>query len=316
MNAKRMHEQGAAVARVNRVVSVAEGWVPGQEYGADPSEAGEPPDDVPADGLPSTYAPVPEQLSESAPPESAPPPEPGPPEPGPPEPGPPELAAPQPAPGPAAVLRAAFADRLPPGLGSARFSPGAKGMWALVVVALLAALVAGVAWWRSRAVPVAVPPPAVASRGPATASPGPSGTPILVDVAGRVRRPGVVRLPPGSRVQDAIKAAGGLRHGAGAGVLNLARPLVDGEQVLVGTHAPVAAAPPGGGPPGDPTEVVNLNTATLEQLDTLPGLGPVLARRILDYRTAHGPFRSVEQLKEVSGIGDARYADIEPRVRV
>jgi competence protein ComEA len=174
--------------------------------------------------------------------------------------------------------------------------PGRRGAAALVAVALAAVAVTGFVVWRGRPQPVDVPPP---PRVVATAA-TPSAALLVVDVAGDVRRPGLVRLPPGSRVADAIAAAGGLRPGATTEGLNLARKLVDGEQVLVGAGgaAPVAT----GASPG----VVDLNTATLADLDALPGVGPVLAQRILDWRTAHGAFASVDQLREVEGIGARR----------
>lgn len=152
----------------------------------------------------------------------------------------------------------------------------------------------------------------------------PSGPEIVVDVSGKVRRPGIHRLPAGSRVVDALQAAGGTRPGTDLGGLNRARFLVDGEQVVVGGPAPAAGpAVPGsaaggasgsGGAPG-PTAPVSLSTATVDQLETLPGVGPVLAQHIVDYRTRHGGFRSVDQLREVNGIGDRRFADLRPLVR-
>ncbi|KIE25211.1 DNA-binding protein [Streptomyces sp. MUSC 125] len=144
---------------------------------------------------------------------------------------------------------------------------------------------------------------------------------IVVDVSGKVRKPGVRRLPAGSRVADALRAAGGVRPGTSTEGLNRARFLVDGEQVVVG--APVAAvalpAPVGGVAPGTtgagPWSPVSLNTATVDQLDALPGVGPVLARHIIDYRTRHGGFRSVDDLRHVSGIGDRRFTDLRNLVR-
>ncbi|KOX02541.1 DNA-binding protein [Streptomyces sp. NRRL B-1140] len=148
---------------------------------------------------------------------------------------------------------------------------------------------------------------------------------IVVDVGGKVREPGIHRLPPGSRVADALQAAGGVKPGTKTDGLNRARFLVDGEQVIVGGPAP--AGGPGmsgtapGGPAGvtggvaGPAEPVSLNTATADQLDTLPGVGPVLAQHIIDYRTQHGGFRSVDELREVNGIGDRRFADLRDLVR-
>lgn len=146
-----------------------------------------------------------------------------------------------------------------------------------------------------------------------------SGKRLVVDVGGKVRKPGVHRLPSGSRVADALKAAGGVKPGTDLKGLNRARRLVDGEQIVAGA-APAAqgwAAASGGGPaPGGSGEggVVSLSSATAEQLETLPGVGPVLAQHILDYRKEHGGFTSVAELKEVNGIGERRFADIEPKV--
>lgn len=169
--------------------------------------------------------------------------------------------------------------------------------------------------------------PSTASGLPAVAPQGPAPTPttLLVHVAGKVRKPGVVRLAVGSRVEDAIEAAGGALPKVEMDTLNLARPLVDGEQVLVGV-----TPPPGGPPPGpsagsgeagsttteDDDPVVHLNTATQEQLEELPGVGPVLAERILDYRAENGPFQSPEELLEVSGIGEATLDDLRDSVQV
>jgi competence protein ComEA len=183
-----------------------------------------------------------------------------------------------------------------------------------------AALVLGLG--RPGVVPVEPSPAAsvVASGTPATgldgSAPGassadseqaaPSGGDLLVHVAGKVRNPGVVRLPEGSRVLDAVQAAGGAEAGVDLTGLNLARFVGDGEQVLVGIAGPVDGAPTGaaGQPAGASTGgLVNLNTATLDQLDTLPGIGPTLAERILQWRQEHGRFSSVDELQEVSGIG-------------
>lgn len=145
---------------------------------------------------------------------------------------------------------------------------------------------------------------------------GELGEDLVVDVAGKVRRPGIVELPPGSRVVDALEAAGGPRAGVALTSLNLARPLVDGEQILVGVPAPQAvgaAAAPGTGTAGP---LVNLNTADLTTLETLPGVGPVTAQAIVDWRTEHGGFTAVEELLEVDGIGDATLADLVPHVTV
>ncbi|MFE4048050.1 helix-hairpin-helix domain-containing protein [Streptomyces sp. YIM B13518] len=150
---------------------------------------------------------------------------------------------------------------------------------------------------------------------------GSAGPEVVVDVSGKVRDPGIHRLPAGSRVEDALRAAGGVRPGTRTDTLNRARFLVDGEQVVVGGPAPAGAAP-GGGPGtagaaagAGPAAPVSLNTATPDQLDALPGVGPVLAQHIVDYRTRNGGFRSVDELREVNGIGDRRFAELRNLVR-
>jgi competence protein ComEA len=167
------------------------------------------------------------------------------------------------------------------------------------------------------ATPLASAPPLVATSGRTgvSSSRGPSGQVVVVDVVGRVRHPGLVRLPAGSRVDDAVRAAGGAAPGTDLTGLNLARVLVDGEQIAVGIA--VRVPPPGtSGSSGARAGLINLNTATPEQLDSLPGIGPVLAQRILDWRTEHGRFVSVDQLREVSGIGEAKFADVRGLVTV
>ena len=155
----------------------------------------------------------------------------------------------------------------------------------------------------------------------AAAHGGPTAaTELVVHVVGQVRRPGLVRLRPGARVADAITAAGGARTGADLTALNLARPVVDGEQVHVPKPGEVLSSPLG--PPTTPSasagtaSVVDLNTADAAALDTLPGVGPVLAQRIIDWRSEHGRFSSVDELGEVSGIGDKLMSQLRPRVRV
>lgn len=155
---------------------------------------------------------------------------------------------------------------------------------------------------------------------PTTApDPATSAASIVVDVGGRVRKPGLVTLPAGARVADAISAAGGpLRHRELA-TTNLAARVSDGQLLLVGTKAPAVASDgsePGDDGSGTPSSSapVALNSATLEQLETLPNIGPVTGQKILDWRTAHGGFTSIEQLQQVSGIGPATYADLSPLV--
>ena len=210
-----------------------------------------------------------------------------------------------------------------------------------VVAVLVAAALGFLAWWTVRAadpgelVPTGAAAPVPSAPTPLVpAPPGPSpptetseasaaasgeapGGDLVVDVAGKVRRPGIVRLPAGSRVVDALEAAGGARRGVDLTNLNLARPLVDGEQVLVGVRAvpgvaASAAAAPSGAAPAGP--LVNLNTADSAELETLPGVGPVTAAAILQWRADHGAFSAVEELLEVSGIGDATLAEIAPFV--
>jgi competence protein ComEA len=155
-------------------------------------------------------------------------------------------------------------------------------------------------------VPAALPPPAPT---PAPA-PSPAGPALTVDIAGKVANPGLRHLPPGSRVADALTAAGGPLPGTDTTSLNLARPLTDGEQLVVGRPAP----PPTPPPPGTPTTPLSLNSATAPQLDALPGVGPVLAQHILDYRTQHGAFTTLQQLRQVPGIGDRKFTTLKPLV--
>ncbi|WP_372407637.1 helix-hairpin-helix domain-containing protein [Streptomyces luteireticuli] len=205
---------------------------------------------------------------------------------------------------------------------------------ALVVVLAAAGVFAAYHFWTgrpqtvrapAREEPVAAAMPRERGRAPAPPVPlAPSARGVVVDVSGKVRRPGIQRLPPGSRVVDALDAAGGPGPGVDMTGLNRARVLTDGEQIVVGAppNAPAPGASPAGGPPrpgGGPAGAgpapVGLNSATAEQLDALPGVGPALARRIVDYRTEHGGFRSVEELRKVGGIGARRFADLSALVQ-
>jgi competence protein ComEA len=217
------------------------------------------------------------------------------------------------------------ARRRPPVLSSRLLPAGWEGRVALGPgpVAVLAVLVAvGLAvccWWLVRGGPEPVAEP-LASAGLATpvavgSSAGVPPTELVVDVAGKVRRPGIAVLEPGARVIDAIRAAGGPRKGVALSGLNLARLLVDGEQILVGVApAPGVAASAATGAPGAPGGLISINTATAGQLEELPGVGPVTAESIIAFRTEHGAFSSVEELLDVSGIGEATLAEIAPHV--
>jgi len=136
---------------------------------------------------------------------------------------------------------------------------------------------------------------------------------IVVDVSGEVRRAGVYRFAPGARVLDAVRKAHPARR-ADLDALNLAARLTDGEQVIVPRHGAPGGAPAAGGGVAAPAAPVSLNSATLDQLETLDGIGPALGQRIIDYRTQHGGFRSVAELDEVSGIGPARLAALRDHV--
>ena len=151
------------------------------------------------------------------------------------------------------------------------------------------------------------PPPAMA---------GVTGLPssrVVVDVVGAVRRPGLYRLPHGSRIADALTRAGGTTSKADLAQVNLAAPLADGEQVVIPRRG-VPGATPASSPGGTTAAPVQLSTATLEQLESLPGVGPVMAQKILDYRQAHGAFQSVDELDAVPGIGPKRLEQLRDLV--
>jgi competence protein ComEA len=225
-------------------------------------------------------------------------------------------------------------------VGRWRVDPERRGAVAVMAAILVAALAVG---WQALASrphaepvsdPTAAASPVAGSRNVASvptragaassaASTSASSTPsaaakVIVDVVGRVHRPGLVTLSAGARVADAVRAAGGALAGTNLSSINLARVCVDGEQIAVGVAGAVAPAGTSGPAPasGPPAGLVNINTATAEELDALPGVGPVMAQRIIAYRTDHGPFTAVTQLQQVSGIGDAKYADLSPLVTV
>ncbi|WP_413101219.1 helix-hairpin-helix domain-containing protein [Streptomyces sp. Inha503] len=243
----------------------------------------------------------------------------------------------------------ALRERLPVWL-QVRCGMELKTVAALAVALLTAVAFAAYHFWTGRPQTVRAPDPEPPRAAPSEPGPTPGGQltssgggrTVVVDVTGKVRRPGLRKLPPGSRVADALEAAGGARPGADLSGLNRARPLVDGEQIVVGAPAAAAGPPAPGaaaggsnapnapnGPsapnglnapnapagPGAPGGSISLNSATAEQLDTLPGVGPVLARHIIDYRTQHGGFRSIDELREVNGIGERRFADLRPLVQ-
>nr|WP_216648489.1 ComEA family DNA-binding protein [Isoptericola chiayiensis] len=167
--------------------------------------------------------------------------------------------------------------------------------------------------------------PAPADRGPAGSVPAPvagsAGVEVVVHVVGQVARPGLVGLPAGARVADAVEAAGGASDGADLAALNLARTVTDGEQVYVPAPGEEVPAPPptrsaGGGAAEEPTAPVRVNEADASTLATLPGIGPVLAERIVARRDENGPFTQVDQLAEVSGIGPVLLDELRDLVTV
>src|SRR5271157_1255750 len=229
-----------------------------------------------------------------------------------------------------------------------RADPGRAGAIGLAIVAALAVLVTVFTLVRDRPAPVMsakLPPVEKASTSsprssasPGVGQPASPDRPVVVSVVGLVRTPGLVTLAPGARIADAVQAAGGAMDGADTIGLNMARPVGDGEQIVVGIapisgqpavlgssvgsgSAPASGSPPGAGPAPGSTKpkggaVVDLNAATVEQLDALPGVGPVTAAAIVAWRQTHGRFTSVDQLADVDGIGPARLDKLRPLVPV
>ncbi|HUJ92068.1 MAG TPA: ComEA family DNA-binding protein [Gaiellaceae bacterium] len=185
-------------------------------------------------------------------------------------------------------------------MGHDLLTPSRRRLFAVALL-LAVALVLGLRHLHGGgAAHVAIPPLRTAATAHATAKL------LVVDVAGAVRRPGLYRLAPGTRIADALSLAGGPTTKADVNLVNLAAPLADGEQVVVPARGAAAAA--GGASPAAP---IDLNSASAEQLDALPGIGPATAAKIVAYRQAHGPFRSVEELDGVPGIGAARIAELK-----
>ncbi|MCV7166603.1 ComEA family DNA-binding protein [Mycobacterium stomatepiae] len=218
-----------------------------------------------------------------------------------------------------------------------RADPGRAGAVALAVVAALAVLITIFTLVRDHPAPVmsAKLPPVEKASSKTSASVGPD-RPVVVSVVGLVHKPGLVTLTPGARIADAVQAAGGAMDGADTIGLNMARPLGDGEQIVVGlapvsghpalgssvagatpaTKTPAPTGPVKGSARPKPGEVLDLNTATVEQLDDLPGVGPITAAAILRWRQANGKFTSVDQLADVDGIGPSRLDKLRALVRV
>ena len=189
----------------------------------------------------------------------------------------------------------------------------------LLVVGATIVVAAGLWYVRSLPKPVRIEAShtgGTGGRSSTLVSPRPEASPVLVDVAGWVRQPGVYEMHQGDRVIDALHAAGGAKPGANLTSLNLASLLQDAQQILVLRRG---AGPPGSGGGGASIGAggkINLNAATLDQLESLPGIGEVLGQRILDYREQHGPFHSVDDLLNVSGIGPSHLADVKDLVTV
>jgi len=198
-----------------------------------------------------------------------------------------------------------------------------RSQLAVYVAAAIAIALLGARYVAGAPEEAVAPPPPGGSSAVAVEQEAEKGGRATVHVAGAVRRPGVYRLATGARVADAVDRAGGATRGADLGAVNLAAEIEDGRQILVpergevmagGTPAGGGAA--GGGAAGAPRTPINLNTATLEQLDTLEGIGPGLAQRILTYRDEQGGFGDVEELGQVPGIGEKRLAALREQVTV
>ena len=192
-----------------------------------------------------------------------------------------------------------------------RFHPREAG--ALAVLGILLVVGAGLAYLRARPAPALAPPSGAAASPVASASS--AANTIVVDVVGAVHKPGVYDFPQGARVMDAVRAAGGLLPDAEAQAINLARPLVDGEQIVVPKkgEGPVGAA---GASAQQPGGKLNINSATEADFDGLPGIGPVLAQKIVAYRDQHGPFHTIQDLMKVSGVGPKKFDSLQDLITV
>ncbi|NLT26953.1 MAG: ComEA family DNA-binding protein [Microbacteriaceae bacterium] len=207
-----------------------------------------------------------------------------------------------------------------------RITAGAAVIVALVVAAVVVLAVALQPRPAGGVPALAAPTATSLDAVPVDAAPAPVETPAataLVHVLGQVPSPGVYEIGPGGRVVDAIAAAGGLTDEADTAAVNLARPVVDGEQIYVPAIGETPPVPPGGGDAegasdgtGSAGGLVNLNTATAAQLETLPRIGPAMAQRIIDHREANGPFAAVDDLIDVAGIGEATLEGLRPLVTV
>jgi competence protein ComEA len=197
-----------------------------------------------------------------------------------------------------------------------------RGAWIVAAFAIVVVAVALLFWLRGAPAQIAPPategPPTAVTAPAIQASPTPTGGLLYVDVSGEVRRPGLYSLEPGSRVADAIEAAGGASPRADLDPLNLAEPLTDGVKVDVARKGETtsAEAPLSGASPSPSVAVININTADETALEQIPGVGPVTAGAILDYRNRIGSFSSIDQLLDVNGIGPATVENIRPYITI